>query len=141
MLKSALTALIAGVALGFAATAPANIPNESVYFDSGQYSASLLQAARLWRLQPLDGDDVDVIDHSSACGNGAPVPHGVWMVTRDSSGRPELIAPSTTDLPAGYPEQIALRACGDQAEAHALTVPAVVLDWILANANSVLIDD
>jgi hypothetical protein len=139
MLKSTLQTLVASIALGFAVAAPANIPNDPVYFDGGQYSASLLQGAHLWRLQPLAGDDVDVIDRT--CVNRSPVPRGIWLVSRDADGRAELIAPSSTQLPTGYPDQIALRACGEKTDTTMLAVPPVVLDWILANVNSVLIDD
>jgi len=141
MRKSRSTLLLGAVALGLAAAASANIAKEPpVYFDAGQYSAALLQSAHLWRLQPLSGDDVDVIDRG--CTNSTQIPHGVWLVTRDAEGRAQLVAPSTTVLPPGFPEQIALRSCGaGAADARALAVPAVVLDWIQANVNSVLIDE
>jgi hypothetical protein len=122
-----------------AGTAAANIPNEPVYFEGGQYSASLLQTTNTWRLQPLTGDDVDVIDR--ACANPRQLPSGVWLVSRDADGRPQLVAPSSTTLPAGFPEQIALRACGEREDPNALAVPAVVLAWLEDNVNSVLIDD
>jgi len=115
------------------------LPQKPVYFDNGQYSAALSQGARQWRLQPLAGDDVDVIDR--ACINRTHVPIGVWLVSRDSDGQLQLLAPSSTILPAGYPQQIALHACGAADADTSLQVPAVVLAWLEANVNSVLIDD
>lgn len=137
MLKFAFTAL-AGVALASAA-ASTRLPPKPVYFDGGQYSAALSQSARQWHLQPLSGDDVEVIDRS--CMNRTHVPVGVWLVTRSEDGRLQLLAPSSTILPSGYPQQIALRACGDSGTEASLQVPPVVLGWINDNVNSVLIDD
>ena len=138
MLKLALTALTSGVALA-SAMASTHLAQKPVYFDGGQYSAALSQNARQWRLQPLAGDDVEVIDRS--CMNRSHVPNGVWLVSRDIDGHLQLLAPSTTILPTGYPEQIALRACGDPGTDVTLQVPPVVLTWIENNVNSVLIDD
>jgi len=137
MLKFAFIALASGVALA-SAVASTRLPQKPVYFDGGQYSAALSQGARLWRLQPLAGDDVEVIDRS--CMNRTHVPVGVWLVLRDGSGL-QLLAPSSTILPADYPQQIALRACGDGGSDTALQVPPVVLVWLETNVNSVLIDD
>jgi len=139
MLTSRLAAAIASVAIGLGAVASANIPSESVYFESGQYSASLLQGARTWRLQPLVGDDVDVVDLT--CINRQHVPRGIWLVSRDTEGRPQLIAPSSTTLPRGYPEHIALRACGEVSSDNTLGVPPIVLAWLEENVNSVLVDE
>jgi hypothetical protein len=137
MLKFAFIALAGGAALASAAVS--KLPQKPVYFDAGQYSAALSQGARQWRLQPLAGDDVEVIDR--ACMNRTHVPVGVWIVSRDGDGHLQLLAPSSTILPTGYPQQIALRACGDAGADTALQVPPVVLGWIENNVNSVLIDD
>jgi len=138
MFKVTFTALASGFAIA-SAMASAHLPQKPVYFDGGQYSAALSQNARQWRLQPLAGDDVEVLDRS--CMNRSHVPNGVWLVSHDAEGRLQLIAPSTTILPTGYPEQIALRACGDAGADTALQAPPIVLAWIENNVNSVLIDD
>ena len=138
MLKLTFMALAGGFALA-SAMASTRLPQKPVYFDGGQYSASLSQNARQWRLQPLDGNDVEVIDR--ACMNRSHVPDGVWLVSHDAEGHLQLLAPSTTILPTGYPEQIALRACGEAGTDTALQVPPVVLTWIENNVNSVLIDE
>ena len=119
----------------------------AVYFDNGQYTASLQQHAHHWHLLPLQGDDVDVTDHTSACENAVHIPHGVWMVSSNHAGQAQLLAPSATALPAGFPQQLQLRACSDHDNldnvdgSAALLVPAVVLDWIRSNVSSVMIDD
>lgn len=138
MLKLTLLGTAGGVALA-SALASAALPPKPVYFEGGQYSAALAQGARQWRLQPLAGDDVEVIDR--ACINRTHVPNGIWLVSRDADDRLELIAPSSTLLPTGHPQQIALRACGEPGSEAALRVPPVVLAWIEANVNSVLIDE
>lgn len=138
MLKFAFIALAGGVALASAAVS-SRLPQKPVYFDGGQYSATLFQGARRWSLQPLAGDDVDVIDR--ACMNRTHVPVGVWLVWHAGDGHLQLLAPSSTILPTGFPQQIALRVCGDAGADTALQVPAVVLGWLETNVNSVLIDD
>ena len=138
MLKLTFMALAGGIALASAA-ASSRLPQKPVYFEGGQYSAALAQGARQWHLQPLAGDDVEVIDRT--CINHSHVPNGVWLVSHEADGQLRLIAPSTTILPTGYPEQIALRACGDKTAGDALQVPPVVLAWIENNVNSVLIDE
>ena len=137
MLKLAFIAATGCIALA-SAVASTRLPPKPVYFESGQYSAALAQGARQWHLQPLVGDDVDVTDR--ACINRLHVPGGVWLVSRNGNGL-QLLAPSSTILPTGFPEQIALRACGDAGADTALQVPPVVLAWIENNVNSVLIDD
>ncbi len=87
---------------------------------------------------------MDVIDHTAACKNAVHIPHGVWMVTSNNAGQAQLLAPSATALPAGFPQQLELRACSDPGNADGsatLLVPAVVLDWIRSNVSSVMIDD
>jgi hypothetical protein len=145
MLSRTLLSLILCAVLDCSAGAAAS-PDESVYFDSGQYSAVFEQTAHHWRLLPLDGHgegyDVEVTEHAAVCGRGAHIPHGVWVVSRNASGHTQLVAPSTTSLPLGFPEQLELRSCGDRtASANAFLIPNAVLDWIEFNVNSVLIDD
>ncbi|MDR3385980.1 MAG: hypothetical protein P4L92_02910 [Rudaea sp.] len=139
--------LIASSALGSGVISAAGVQDQAVYFDGGQYTAALQQRAHHWHLLPIQGDDVDVTDHASACASRVHVPHGVWMVSSDATGRPQLVAPSATVLPAGFPQHLELRACSDTSgvagpdSADTLLVPDVVLDWIRTNVSSVMIDD
>jgi hypothetical protein len=137
-MKPLLAALFALAAVSATASAVRQPNYEPQYIFDGQYTAALQQHAGRWRLLPLRGDEVDV---SAGCAN-RNVPAGLWYVTPDRAGGWELIAPSVTALPAGFPEHVALRACGDAATADAtLFVPSQALDWIAANAGTVLIDD
>jgi len=142
MLKHSLSALIASAMFATAAAAASHPNYDPIYITDGQYDAALKQGEHRWRLLPLFDDEVDVTDHSKDCGSHEPIPNGLWYVTQDGNGRPLLLAPSVTALPAGFPEQVALRACGESTDAGpALFVPAVALDWINAHAGAILIDD
>ena len=142
MFKHSLIALFASAALGAGSLAAATPTYEPLYIFDGQYTATLQQHAHRWQLQPLRGDEVDVVDHAKDCGSAKPIPHGLWFVSQDANGKPQLVAPSVTALPAGFPQHVALRACGEQADGDvALFVPPVALSWINANVGTVLIDD
>jgi hypothetical protein len=118
--------------------APAIDPTEPVYVPGGQYTATLDQTQNVWRFLPMNGQDV-VID-AGRCSTGAMAPVGVWLLQLDRNGRPQLLAPSATHLPAGSPDHIALRAC-DQAHGNELAVPQTVLDLLAANTGAVYVGD
>jgi hypothetical protein len=109
---------------------------EAVYTPGGAYTATLDQTQNVWRFLPMNGQDV-VID-AGRCSTGAMAPVGVWLLQLDRDGRPELVAPSTTALPPGAPDHIALRAC-DQARGRQLAVPQTVLDLLAANTGAVYV--
>lgn len=138
MFSFALKTLVAGAAFASGAAA-ASIPQHPVYFESGQYSAVFAQGALRWRLQPLAGDVVDVVDR--ACANDLRLPRGVWLVTRDDADRLQLVAPSTTELPPDFPEQLRLVACGSGQERGTFGVPDIVLTWLAGNSGSVMINE
>jgi hypothetical protein len=142
MLSRSLLSFIVCAAIGSHSAVATSAQAQAVYFDGGQYTAALEQHTHHWRLLPMQGDDVDVSDGASACANRLHVPHGVWMVTRNTAGQPQLLAPSATLLPGGFPQQLELRACSDDVDdANVLRVPDVVLDWIKNNVSSVMIND
>jgi hypothetical protein len=142
MFKHSLTTLVASAMLGTAASAAGHPNYEPIYITDGQYTATLKQSAHLWRLLPLRGEEVDVTDKARNCASGVKIAHGLWYVTQDDNGRPLLVAPSVTPLPTGFPEQVALRACGEPTDTDAaLFVPAVAMEWISEHAGTVLIDD
>lgn len=116
--------------------ASAQPSSESVYNPGSQYTATLDQTYNRWRLQPVNGQDV-LID-TGACSTGAMVPTGLWLLVIDSQGRPELLAPSVTRLPAGSPDRVALRAC-DKAQGRELAVPQSVLDLLTANTGAIYV--
>ena len=122
-----------------AAPLPAAAPaDEAVFIPGGQYTATLDQTLNVWRFLPMNGQDV-VVD-AGRCSTGAMAPIGVWLLQLDRQGRPELVAPSVTRLPAGAPDHIALRAC-DQAHGRELAVPQTVLDLLAANTGAIYVGD
>jgi hypothetical protein len=110
--------------------------DEAVFVPGGQFTASLDQTLNVWRFLPMNGQDV-VVD-AGACSTGAMAPVGVWLLQLDRDGRPELVAPSVTPLPAGASDHIALRAC-DQASGRELAVPQTVLDLLASNTGAVYV--
>jgi hypothetical protein len=142
MFKRLLSGISIGAALAAGSAGAAAPAFEPVYIVDGQYTAVLEQHAHRWRMLPLRGDEIDVTDRSTACGSSTPIPNGLWYVTQDVSGQALLVAPSMTTLPAGFPNHVPLRVCGESATADAtLFVPAVALAWINSNVGTVKIDD
>jgi hypothetical protein len=134
-----LSTLLASAAALAQPTAPAPARAEQPVFNAGsQYTASLDQTNNLWRLQPVDGEDV-VIDAGS-CATGAMVAPGVWLLVIGRDGRPELLAPSVTALPVGSPDRVALRGC-DQASGHELAVPASVLELLTETTGAIYVSN
>jgi hypothetical protein len=135
LLSTLLTAALLPSGLAFAATgvAPAD---EAVFVEGGQYTAAFDQSANTWRFLPMNGQDVTVA--AGTCSTGAMAPVGVWLLQLDRQGRPELVAPSVTRLPAGAPDHIALRAC-DLARGAELAVPQTVLDLLASNTGAVYV--
>jgi len=132
LLSTLLTAMLLPSGLS-AATLPAE---EAVFVPGGQFTATFDQTQNVWRFLPMNGQDV-VVD-AGACATGAMAPVGVWLLQLDRQGRPELVAPSVTPLPAGASDHIALRAC-DQAHGRELAVPQTVLDLLAANTGAVYV--
>lgn len=108
------------------------------YSPGSQYTASFHQTLNRWRLQPADGQDVEI--DTGACATGAMIPPGVWLVVRDVHGRPELLAPSVTPLPAGVPDRVALRHC-DEAHGRAIAVPRALLEILGERTGAVYVYD
>lgn len=137
-----LKSFVAMAGLATSLAAAANVPAEpvsNVYIEGGQYTAVLAQHAQAWRLLP--GDGVDLAVSAQGCAAGAPLPEGIWLVTSDAQGRPALSAPSTTALPAGHPEQVALRACGETGDGPYVSAPQGLIDWLVYNTGAIYVDD
>jgi hypothetical protein len=131
-----ITAALLSGGLSAAPASPALPAPEAIFIPGGQYTATLDQTRNTWRFLPINGQDV-VVDAGS-CATGAMAPEGVWLLQLDRQGRPELVAPSVTRLPAGASDHIALRAC-DQAQGRELAVPQTVLDLLAANTGAVYV--
>ena len=108
------------------------------YAAGSQYTASFDQTHNRWRLQPADGQDVEI--DTGACATGAMIPTGVWLVVRDAHGRAELLAPSVTRLPAGSPDRIALRNC-EEAQGRSIAVPRALLEILGERTGAVYVYD
>jgi len=136
--------IFAAFGLGFATLAAANAPQTSllpVYVEGSQYSAVLDQSSQRWRLLPADGTDLDVAASAISCTAAQSLPGGLWLLTRDASGRASLIAPSATPLPAGYPEEVPLLACGERSESGPYAnAPQALIDWLSNSGGAILVE-
>ncbi|HET7843560.1 MAG TPA: hypothetical protein VFL14_05375 [Xanthomonadales bacterium] len=116
--------------------------SEPVFVAGSQYSAVLSQGNGSWRLLPLDGADVELRADGASCAASTTIARGVWIVSRDESGRLELVAPSSTTLAEGAPAHVALVACGDvDARSPAVVAPRVLVDWLANSAGAVYADE
>ena len=114
-----------------------DMDTDAVYQAGGQYTAVLDSSNAQWRLLPSDGQDF-AIQLDKNCQSSASVPAGLWLLTRDADGKPELLAPSQTALPAGHSGHIPVVACdGDQAKGVAL--PASLIEWLSDNTGAVYV--
>jgi hypothetical protein len=136
VLTKALLSTLLTASLLPSGLAAAPVADEAVFVPGGQYTATLDQTQNIWRFLPLNGQDV-VVDAGN-CATGAMAPEGVWLLQLDRQGRPELVAPSVTRLPAGVSDHIALRAC-DQAQGRELAVPQTVLDLLASNTGAIYV--
>jgi hypothetical protein len=138
--------LMLAAALVVSANAAAKIERslDPVYAIGSQYTATLSAARQLWRLTPLDGNDIEVRSES-LCPHSALPGKGLWLVGRDADGRAELVAVSATLLPDGHSGRVALRRCDDptlnDAAEPAYGVPAPLLDMLVEHSGAVLVDD
>lgn len=137
-----VSALAATLALA-TASSQANIPTElkdSVYVAGSHYTAVLHQQQQDWTLTPLDGHDLTVNAAGTGCTPGGAIPEGVWLVTRGDNGAVTLTAPSATELPAGFPAEIALSACGDTHDGRPyVAAPKALIEWLSESSGAVLV--
>jgi hypothetical protein len=106
-----------------------------------QYTATWHQHAARWQFTPAEGEALTVTS-DAGCANGNKLPTGVWLLTRDSAGQPELTAPSAVELPAGHSGSVRLVDCGQSADGVAtVAAPRLLLDLLTASTGAVRIDD
>ncbi len=111
---------------------------DAVYAESSQFTARFDQTNNTWKLLPQAGDPVTI--EVGRCATGTMAPQGVWLVTQDAEGQPELVATSATRLPAGSPDRFAMRDCGE-ANGRQLAVPRTVIDLLAANTGAIYVDN
>ena len=114
------------------------IDTGAVYQAGGQYTAVLDNSNAQWRLLPGDGQDF-AIQLDKNCASTTSVPAGLWLLTRDADGKPELLAPSQTALPAGHSGHIPVVACGDE-QAKGVALPASLIEWLSDNTGAVYVE-
>lgn len=140
-LKAALS--LSSLMIAGAVTAYVETPKpEPVFIEGSQYTAVLHQRSHEWRVLGLDGHEIQIANAGSSCAAQAPLPDGVWLVTRDAAGKPQLLAPSVTALPKGYPDHVSLVACNETRVAgRTLAAPSALIDLISSNAGAVYVDE
>lgn len=131
-----ISTLIASLLLS-TAVAGSEIDNAPVYQDGSQYTAVLDSQNAQWRLLPSDGQDF-AIQLDQSCKSTSTVPEGLWLLTRDADGKPELLAPSQTVLPAGHSGHISVVACNEE-QADGLAVPASLIEWLSENTGAIYV--
>jgi hypothetical protein len=104
-----------------------------------QYAVTYRQHLAKWQVSQGLGRAKVWRAEDPSCATGA-LPNGFWIVTRGADGSPELLAPSHTELPEGFPERVALKTCGD-GDLHAVHAPQAVIDLLASNAGLVYVDD
>lgn len=110
-----------------------------VYQAGGQYTAVLNSANAQWRLLPSDGQDF-AIQLDKNCSSSAAIPAGLWLLTRDANGQPELLAPSQTALPVGHSGHIPVVACNEEQANGGLALPASLIQWLGDNTGAVYVE-
>ncbi len=129
-----LATLLASLFLSAAAHSAELSP---VYQAGSQYTAVLNTQHAQWHLVPRVRHDFD-LPLEQACHSTVLVPPGLWLLTRDSDGHPELLAPSQTPLPMGHSGHIAIIACTDNG--NGLAVPAKLIEWLNNNTGAIYVE-
>lgn len=135
MKRLLLAALLSLAGLAPASAAPP--ADEDIFVEGSRYDAVFVASRGYWRLLPLTGADVR-LRVADACRTGPTPPPGLWLLTQDAAGRPQLVAPSATPLPAGHPGRIPLVGCGD-ADSVALAVPQALADWLRHHSGAIYV--
>ena len=138
-----LSALAATLALASISTQASITPDvkDSVYIAGSHYTAVLHQHTQDWTLTPLDGHDLSVSAAGTGCIAGGSIPAGLWLVTRSADGTVELTAPSGTELPQGFPAEVALTACGDtHGDGPYVAAPQELIEWLSERSGAVLVE-
>jgi hypothetical protein len=132
-----IASLIASILLSSTALS-SELDSNRVYQAGGQYTAVLNSANAHWRLLPSDGQDFAIqLDHN--CRSSSKIPTGLWLLTRDANGQPELLAPSQTVLPDGHSGRVPVVSCNDE-QSNALAVPTSLIEWLGNNTGAIYVE-
>ena len=108
-----------------------------VYQAGSQYTAVLNRHNAQWHLIPRVRNNL-LVTHQQNCRSAILIPPGLWLLTRDSDGRPELLAPSQTPLPIGHSGHIPIISCSTQSEG--LAIPARLIEWLNNNTGAIYVE-
>ncbi|KAA2285045.1 hypothetical protein [Arenimonas fontis] len=136
-----LPILYAGLIAPPAAAAPVEPPaDDAVFVEGSRYSAVLHPRRGAWRLLGPNGEDLQLRVRES-CRAGLAPPRGLWLLTRDRAGRPQLLAPSSTPLPPGHPGEVLLVPCDQTlpADRPALAVPTALVEWLDRHSGAIYV--
>ncbi len=123
--------LISGTAIGSVSQA------DPVYQAGGQYTAVLNTQSSQWHMIPRVKQDF--AQHNQDCRTNTTIPTGLWLLTRDANGKPELLAPSHTALPAGHSGHIPIISCSDL-QGNGIAIPAKMIDWLSKNTGAIYVE-
>jgi hypothetical protein len=133
-----ISTLIASILLSSTAAYAAEQDSNPVYQPGGQYTAVLDAQNAQWRLLPSDGQNF-AIQLDNNCRSSSKIPAGLWLLTRDANGNPELLAPSQTVLPAGHSGHIPVVDCADDQD-NALAMPASLIEWLGNTTGAIYVE-
>lgn len=140
MKRLMLTTLLSLTLITPTVLAAAPAADDAVFVEGARYSAVLSRGANAWRLLPAAGGELrlNVAEH---CRAGQAPPRGLWLLTLDDRGRPQLVAPSATPLPAGHPGHIRLVGCDQPVAAGetTLALPPGLIAWLQQNSGTIYV--
>ncbi|MCX7033087.1 MAG: hypothetical protein NT046_03835 [Arenimonas sp.] len=133
-------ALLTTLLATHAAAAAAPVADDAIFLEGTRYNAVLSRSQGAWRLMPANGGDIK-LRVSPDCASGTALPRGLWLLTRDGSGQPELVAPSATPLPAGHPGHVRLVDCDRPATGGtpALAIPPGLVEWLEHRSGAIYV--
>ena len=140
MKRLLMTALLSLALVSPLTLAASPAADDAVFVEGARYNAVLSRGANAWRLLPAHGGELR-LNVAERCGAGLTPPRGLWLLTRDAQGLPQLVALSSTALPAGHPGHIRLVDCGQPIAANesALALPAGLIAWLQQNSGSIYV--
>lgn len=132
-----ISTILASILVSFTAldaTASRNLD----YQAGGQYTAVFNRSNSQWHMVPRVQHDFTTQQNSN-CSSNITVPTGLWLLTHDADGRPELLAPSYTELPEGHSGHIPIIPCSEK-PSEGLAVPAKIIDWLTENTGAIYVE-
>lgn len=127
--------------LGFAGSAFGYAAAPTDFRAALDYSAKFSSIRNDWQVFRPDGRSLRVLPDAD-CHNDLAPPEGLWLLTRNAQGAPELLAPSALALPTAHSGHVALLTCDAPApvgDEQVLRVPRQLLGWLANNTGAVYV--